>query len=61
MTDASSSRAFTFIGGDDGQWSLVSQRTLSGEPVALVARVDMVTGFAPESLRTRLGRCGASQ
>ena len=48
MTDATSSRAFTFIGGDDGNWSVVSQRTLSGAPVQPVARVDMVAGMPNE-------------
>ena len=46
MTEPSNSRAFTFIGGHDGAWSVVSQRTLSGAPVAQVARVDMVSGIA---------------
>jgi hypothetical protein len=45
MTDAFGSRAFTFIGGDVGDWSVVSQRTLSGAPVEPVARVDMVPGM----------------
>jgi len=48
MTNPSSSRAFTFIGGDEGQWSVVSQRTLSGDPVAVVARVSMVSGIVTE-------------
>jgi hypothetical protein len=48
MTDASTSRAFTFIGGNYGKWSVVSQRALSGAPVEQVARVDMVSGIATE-------------
>jgi hypothetical protein len=48
MTDASGSRAFTFIGGDNGGWSVVSQQTLSGAPIAPVARVEMVSGIATE-------------
>jgi hypothetical protein len=48
MTDASSSRAFTFIGGDVGKWSVVSQRTLSGAPVEPVDRVDVVSGIPRE-------------
>jgi hypothetical protein len=48
MTDAPS-RAFTFIGGDAGTWSVVSQRTLSGAPVAHAARVEMVHGMAVET------------
>jgi hypothetical protein len=48
MTDAPS-RAFTFIGGDAGKWSVVSQRTLLGAPVAHVARVDVVSGMATQT------------
>jgi len=47
MTDAPNSRAFTFIGGDHGNWAVVSQRTLLGAPIAQVARVDIVPGIAP--------------
>ena len=50
MTHASSSRAFSFIGGNDGDWSVVSQQTLSGAPVAQVARVHMISGFATEAV-----------
>jgi hypothetical protein len=49
MTVAAGSRAFTFIGGDDGAWSVVSQRTLSGAPIAPVARIDMVSGFGTQT------------
>jgi hypothetical protein len=48
MTDASNLRAYAFIGGDVGAWSVVSQRTLSGAPVAAVARVNMVSGMPQE-------------
>ena len=48
MTDAANSRAFTFIGGADGFWSVVSQRTLAGAPVAPVAGVDMVPGLVTD-------------
>jgi hypothetical protein len=49
VSDPSKSRAFTFLGGDYGKWSVVSQRTLSGAPVAQVTRVDMVSGFIKET------------
>jgi hypothetical protein len=45
MTDALKSRATTFIGGDHGEWSVVSQRTLSGAPVEPVARINMLSGM----------------
>ena len=50
MSDASNSRAFTFIGGDAGEWSVASQRTLLGEPIASVARIAMVPGNRSELL-----------
>jgi hypothetical protein len=46
MTIVTNSRAFTIIGGDCGAWSVVSQRTLSGDPIADVARVEMISGTA---------------
>jgi hypothetical protein len=39
------SRAFTIIGGDSGPWSVVSQHTLAGAPIAHVAGVDVVPGM----------------
>jgi hypothetical protein len=45
--DASNARAFTFVGGDAGEWSVASQRTLLGAPIASVARVAMVPGNHP--------------
>jgi hypothetical protein len=50
VTDAPNSRAFTFVGGDDGDWSVTSQRTLLGAPITAVARVEMIAGIAPETL-----------
>jgi hypothetical protein len=49
MSDTSNSRAFTFFGGDVGEWLVSAQRTLVGEPIASVARVSMVPGNHPES------------
>jgi hypothetical protein len=46
MTDASPSRTFTFVGGDVGEWSVLSQRTLSGAPIASVTRIEVVSGGA---------------
>jgi len=48
MTDASNSRAFTFIGGDGGKWSVAAQRTLTGDPIAQAARIEMVAGAPTE-------------
>jgi hypothetical protein len=48
MTEAPPSRAFSFIGGDSGDWSVTAQRTLSGDPIATVARVEMVAGLTPD-------------
>jgi hypothetical protein len=41
-------RATTFIGGRTGSMSVTSQETLSGEPVARVEAVEMVSGIAVE-------------
>jgi hypothetical protein len=49
LTDAANSRAYTFIGGDEGEWAVVSQRTLTGAPVADVARVHLVSGMPKET------------
>jgi hypothetical protein len=46
--DVSNSRAFSFIGGEEGAWAVASQRTLRGSPIASVARVDMVAGMVPD-------------
>jgi len=37
-------RSTTFIGGKEGEWTVVSQRTLVGPPVAMVSRVAMISG-----------------
>jgi hypothetical protein len=48
MSDTVNSRAFTFTGGEAGEWLVVSQRTLSGAPIAAVPRVAMVPGIVTE-------------
>jgi len=48
MTDIPNPRAFSFIGGDSGNWSVASQRTLLGEPIANVSHVEMVAGARPD-------------
>lgn len=45
--DKSNPRATTFVGGKTGQWSVTSQRTLLGEPIAAVSRVAMMSGSGP--------------
>ena len=42
---SSNPRATTFVGGETGAWTVVSQRTHSGAPIAPVARVEMVAGI----------------
>lgn len=37
-------RLFTFIGGQLGDWSVVSVKTIVGDPLPTVERVDIVTG-----------------
>jgi len=45
MTDVLNERIFSFLGGENGTWSVVSHRTLSGDPIAPVACVEMVQGL----------------
>jgi hypothetical protein len=56
MTDddaqTSNHRAMTLVGGDNGEWSVVSQRTLSGTPIANVSRLAMMPGNRPVKLGT---------
>ncbi|MCS3743301.1 hypothetical protein [Rhizobium sp. BK661] len=33
-----------FIGGNEGEWAVVSQRSLLGPPIAAVSRVAMLSG-----------------
>jgi hypothetical protein len=49
MTDfgAPNPRATTFIGGNEGEWAVVSQRALLGPPVDAVSRVAMLSGSIP--------------
>lgn len=49
MTDfvVTNPRATTFIGGNEGEWAVVSQRTLLRRPIAAVSRVAMVSGNGP--------------
>ena len=41
-------RSTRFIGGNEGEWAVVSQRALLGPPVASVARVAMISGNSAE-------------
>jgi hypothetical protein len=49
MSDAANSRAFTFIGGETGEWSVVSQAALVGAPIVSVARVAVLQGELAEA------------
>jgi hypothetical protein len=40
-------RATTFIGGETGAWSVTSQRTLLGFPIASVSRLAIMSGSPP--------------
>jgi hypothetical protein len=44
MTDSPNPRAFSFVGGYSGTWSVSSQRTLSGDPLGAASRVEMTPG-----------------
>ncbi|WP_025659671.1 chlorite dismutase family protein [Rhizobium sp. IBUN] len=44
-------RATTFIGGNGGEWAVVSQRALLGPPIAAVSRVAMIFGSTPGDCR----------
>jgi chlorite dismutase len=41
-------RLFSFVGGVTGTWRVVSARTVAGDPLADVGRLDLVTGPVPE-------------
>lgn len=41
-------RATTFVGGKTGSMSVVSQTTISGQPIARVDGIDMVAGIAAD-------------
>lgn len=41
---AVSPRLFTYVGGKTGRWAVVSSKTIVGEPLPLVERIDMVQG-----------------
>ena len=45
---AANPRAFTFVGGTEGELRVVSQATISGRPIAPVANVGMFAGFLAE-------------
>ncbi len=42
-------RSTRFIGGNEGEWAVVSQRTLLGPPVASVSRVAMISCNSTEN------------
>ncbi len=43
-------RLFSFIGGSTGPWRIQSIRTIAGDPVAGVPRLDIVSGAVPATL-----------
>jgi hypothetical protein len=44
QSDVLNPRVTTFVGGQAGDWSVVSQRTLSGPPIASVPKIAMLSG-----------------
>lgn len=44
-----STRLFQFVGGNTGLWRVVEVKTLMGEPLLEVSRLDVVSGPKPES------------
>lgn len=44
-----SERLYTFVGGGNGLWRVVSQRAIVGEPLAAVERLELLAGAPPLS------------
>ena len=45
MTNSANPRAFSFIGGTSGTWTVASQRTVSGDPIGEASSVEMSPGL----------------
>ena len=41
-------RLFSFVGGNAGSWEVVTQRTITGNPLPTVERLRIVVGLVPE-------------
>src|ERR1700686_5229276 len=47
MATAMNSRLFTFVGGGQGEWSVVGVEAIVGDPLPTVGRVDIIHGAVP--------------
>jgi hypothetical protein len=50
-----SSRLFSFVGGETGPWRMTSVRAVAGEPIAQVARLNVVSDLADGAAAPSLG------
>jgi hypothetical protein len=48
MRTIANPRLFTFIGGDSGAWQVIARKTVIGEPLPTVKRLDIVIGEVKE-------------
>jgi hypothetical protein len=48
MQTIANPRLFTFIGGDSGAWQVIARKTVIGEPLQTVKRLDIVIGEVKE-------------
>ena len=48
MQTIANPRLFTFIGGDSGAWQVIARKTVIGEPLPTVKRLDIVIGEVKE-------------
>ena len=48
MQTIANPRLFTFIGGDSGTWQVIARKTVIGEPLPTVKRLDIVIGEVKE-------------
>jgi len=48
MTTFINPRLFTFVGGDSGTWTVIARKTVIGEPLPLVKRLDIIIGGLEE-------------
>lgn len=48
MQTIANPRLFTFVGGDSGAWQVIARKTVIGEPLPTVKRLDIVIGEVKE-------------
>lgn len=61
MQTIANPRLFTFIGGDSGAWQVIARKTVIGEPLPTVKRLDIVIGEVKELPEDALWKlCGVT-